>query len=77
MGSRADCRDNALAESFFASLKKELINRCSWPSRGELRTAVFDHIELFYNTTRRHSTLGMLAPDQFEKMTTTNQTQVN
>lgn len=67
MGSRGDCWDNALAETFFASLKKELINRSSWPSRSELRTAVFDYIELFYNTRRRHSTLGMLSPARFEE----------
>ncbi len=67
MGRRGDCWDNALAETFFASLKKELISRSSWASRSELRTAVFEYIELFYNTRRRHSTLGMLAPDEFEK----------
>jgi putative transposase len=69
MGSRGDCFDNAVAESFFATLKKELIRRQSWPSRAELRTAVFDYIEIFYNATRRHSTLGMLSPAEFEKIT--------
>jgi hypothetical protein len=44
MGSRGDCFDNAVAESFFATLKKELIRRRSWPTREELRTAVFDYI---------------------------------
>ena len=58
MGSRGDCFDNAVAESFFATLKKELIHRRSWPSKAELRTEVFDHIETFYNRERRHSTLG-------------------
>ena len=62
MGSRGDCWDNAVAESFFATLKKELIRRQSWPTRAELRTAIFDYIEIFYNATRRHSTLGMLSP---------------
>jgi hypothetical protein len=52
MGSRGDCWDNAVAESFFATLKKELIRRQSWPTRAELRTAVFDYIEIFYNATR-------------------------
>ena len=66
MGSRGDCYDNAVAESFFATLKKELIRRQSWPTRAELRTAVFDYIEIFYNATRRHSTLGMLSPTQYE-----------
>jgi putative transposase len=60
MGSRGDCYDNAVAESFFAMLKKELIHRRSWPVKAELRTEVFDYIEVFYNRRRRHSALGML-----------------
>ena len=68
MGSKGDCWDNAVAESFFATLKKELIRRQAWPTRAALRTAVFDYIEIFYNATRRHSTLGMLSPAQFETM---------
>jgi putative transposase len=68
MGSRGDCFDNAVAESFFATLKKELIRRQSWPTRADLRQAVFEYIELFYNATRRHSTLGMLSPIQFERI---------
>ena len=66
MGSKGDCFDNAVAESFFATLKKELVNRNTWPTRAEMRTAVFDYIEIFYNATRRHSTLGMLSPIQYE-----------
>jgi putative transposase len=69
MGSRGDCFDNAVAESFFATLKKELIRRQSWPTRAELRQAVFEYIELFYNATRRHSTLGMVSPAEFEQTT--------
>jgi putative transposase len=69
MGSRGDCWDNAVAESFFATLKKELIRRQSWATRAELRTAVFDYIEIFYNATRRHSTLGMLSPADYENST--------
>lgn len=69
MGSRGDCYDNAVAESFFATIKKELIRRQSWPTRAELRQAVFEYIELFYNATRRHSTLGFLSPAEFEKIT--------
>ena len=68
MGSKGDCFDNAVAESFFATLKKELVNRNAWPARAEMRTAVFDYIEIFYNATRRHSTLGMLSPDEYEKI---------
>jgi transposase InsO family protein len=65
MGSRGDCFDNAVAESSFATLKKELIHR-SWPTRRELSGEVFAYVEAFYNRTRRHSTLGMLSPSQFE-----------
>jgi hypothetical protein len=67
MGPRGDCWDNAVAESFFATLKKELVHRRSWPSRQELRREVFDYIEIFYNATRRHSTLGMLSPARYEE----------
>ena len=69
MGSRGDCYDNAVAESFFATLKKELIHRRSWPTRAELSTEVFDYIETFYNRQRRHSTLGQLSPVEFETST--------
>ena len=68
MGSKGDCYDNAVAESFFATLKKELINRRSWPSKAELRTEVFDYIEVFYNRERRHSTLGQRSPADYEKL---------
>jgi putative transposase len=69
MGSRGDCFDNAVAESFFASLKKELIHGRSWPTKAELRTEVFEYIEIFFNRRRRHSTLGMLSPAAFEQRT--------
>lgn len=69
MGSKGDCFDNAVAESFFATLKKELVHRRSWPSRRELTGEVFEYIEAFYNRVRRHSTLGMLSPLQFENRT--------
>ena len=69
MGSRGDCFDNAVLESFHASLKKDLIHRRSWPTKTEARTAVFDYIEAFYNRRRRHSTLGMLSPVAFEQAT--------
>lgn len=69
MGSRGDCFDNAVAESFFATLKKELIHGRSWPSKAELRTEIFEYIEAFYNRRRRHSTLGFLSPAQFETIT--------
>ena len=69
MGSSGDCFDNAVAESFFATLKKELINRRTWPTKAELRTEVFDYIEVFYNRERRHSTLGQRSPADYENST--------
>ena len=68
MGSRGDCFDNAVAESFFATLKKELVHRRSWPTKAELRTEIFDYIEVFYNRERRHSTLGQRSPAEYEKI---------
>jgi putative transposase len=75
MGSRGDAYDNAVAETFFATLKKELVNRRSWPSRLELQSAVFEYIEAFYNRRRRHSTLGMVSPAEYEQ-TQTMQTSI-
>jgi transposase InsO family protein len=69
MGSKGDCYDNAVAESFFATLKKELVHRRSWPARRDLMSEVFEYIEAFYNRTRRHSTLGYLTPEEFENRT--------
>ena len=66
MGSRGDCFDNAVAESFFATLKKELVRRRSWPNRRELQSAVFDYIESFYNPVRLHSTLDYQSPAEYE-----------
>ena len=66
MGSIGDCFDNAVAESCFATLECELLDRRSWPTRRELQTAVFDFIEGFYNPRRRHSTLGYLSPANYE-----------
>jgi putative transposase len=69
MGSKGDCYDNAVAESFFATLKKELVHRRSWPTRRELSSEVFEYIEAFYNRVRRHSTLGMRSPADYENGT--------
>jgi putative transposase len=76
MGSKGDAYDNAVAESFFATLKKELVHRQSRPSRRDLSSAVFDYIEAFYNRQRRHSTLNYLSPEEYEReqKTTTKQT---
>ena len=67
MGSVGDCYDNAMAESLFATLETELIDRSSWASPAEAKAAVFDYIEVFYNRIRRHSSLGKLSPEQFEE----------
>ena len=70
MGSRGgDCFDNAVAESFFATLKKELVNRRPWPQKHELRSEIFDYIEIFYNRQRRHRRLGQISPVDFENGT--------
>lgn len=67
MGSPGTAYDNALAESFFASLETELIDRSAWPTHDAARLAVFDWIERFYNRSRLHSALGDLSPDEFER----------
>jgi putative transposase len=74
MGSTGDAYDNAVAESFFATLKKELVNRRTWPTKRELIGEVFSYVETFYNNRRRHSTLGMLSPAAFELRTTMGST---
>jgi transposase InsO family protein len=68
MSRKGDCWDNAVAESFFATLKTELVNEADFVTRAAARTAVFDFIEGFYNRRRRHSFLGYLCPMDFEKM---------
>jgi putative transposase len=66
MGSVADCYDNAMCESFFATLECELLDRTRFADHKEAELAVFDFIEGFYNTHRRHSALGYLSPIAFE-----------
>jgi putative transposase len=72
MGSVGDSYDNALAESFFASLECELIDRSRWRSFTEARMAVFDYLESFYNPRRRHSALGYLSPAAYEQRSAPN-----
>ena len=66
LGRPGTCWDNAVAKSFFATLKLELVDRYTWPTRRLARTAVLEFIEGFYNRQRRHSTLGYLPPAAFE-----------
>jgi len=68
MSRKGDCWDNAVAESFFATLKKELIFRHSWPTINGVMTAVREYIALFYNPRRRHSFLGFLSPMEYERL---------
>jgi len=67
MSRRGNCWDNAPTESFFATLKKELVHRTRCEGREQARSAVFGWIEVWYNRKRRHSTLGSLSPEAFER----------
>jgi putative transposase len=71
MGKVACAYDNSLMESFFGSMQIELLDRRSWPTRASLATAIFEWIEAFYNPVRRHTSLNMLAPHEFETLHTT------
>jgi putative transposase len=70
MSRRADCWDNAPMESFFASLKKELVHGADFATRAEARAAIFEYIEVFYNNQRRHSSLGYVSPAEYEQSCT-------
>ena len=67
MSRRGNCYDNAVAESFFSSLKNELIHHSSFRTRGEARTAIFEYIEVFYNRQRRHQSLDYCSPVDYER----------
>jgi putative transposase len=69
MGARGCALDNAVSEAFFASLKKEKLNRRAWPTRRDARNAVFAWIQGWYNRRRLHSTLGYLSPADYENRT--------
>ena len=66
MSRRGNCYDNAVAESFFATLKTELVHDADWETRAEARSAIFDYLEVFYNRRRRHSSIGYVSPEEFE-----------
>jgi putative transposase len=68
MGTVGDAFDNAVIESFSARLQTELLNRTKWKTRVELSTALFEYLEIFHNRSRRHSSLGMLTPIEYEKV---------
>ena len=67
MSRKGDCWDNAPAESFFHTLKVELVHRMKFTTRQETKRKVFEYIEMYYNTKRAHSTLGYLSPIEYEK----------
>lgn len=67
MGSTGDCHDHAVAESFFATLKAELLHRRPWPTRAAARLAIFEYVEVWHNRQRLHSTLGYASPLAYEE----------
>ncbi len=67
MSRRGNCWDNAVAESSFSSLKKERIRKKVYRTRALARADIFEYIEMFYNRTRRHSHLGGVSPEAFER----------
>lgn len=68
MSRAGECLDNAMAESFFATLKTELVGTCRWPTRAAARTALFEWLEVFYNRQRAHSALAFQPPAKFEEV---------
>ena len=70
MGRVASSVDNALIESFWSTMQRELLDRRQWESRVELASAIFEWIEGFYNPRRRHTTLGRMSPHDFETLHT-------
>jgi putative transposase len=66
MSRKGDCWDNAVAESFFGTLKTELVHEANWTTRAEARSAVFEYLEVFYNRRRIHSSIGYVSPEEFE-----------
>ena len=70
MGRVASSVDNALIESFWSTMQRELLDRSTWASKAELASAMFEWIEAFYNPTRRHTALGNLSPVEFERLHT-------
>lgn len=68
MSRKGDCWDNAVAESFFATIKRELIDGSRWRTREEARAAIFEYIEVWYNRERRHSSLGYVSPTEYERI---------
>ena len=68
MSAKGNAYDNAVAESFFATLKTEEVEGVSYETRQQAKTSIFSYLEGFYNSKRRHSSLGYLSPDNFERI---------
>ena len=68
MSRKGDCWDNAVAESFFATIKGEMIDDEEFETRAEANVAISDYIDAFYNVSRLHSTIGYVSPIEFELM---------
>lgn len=68
MSRKGDCLDNAVAERFFGSLKRERMAHCQYATRQEARADVVDYIEMFYNSRRKHSYLGYISPNEYEAL---------
>ena len=68
MGSIGDCYDNGMMESFWCRMQTELLDRSRWRTRIELANAIFEYLEIFYNRQRRHSSLAMLTPIEYERL---------
>ena len=68
MSRRGNCWDNAFAESFFRTLKVELVYLTKYETRAEAAAAIFEYIEVFYNRERLHSSIGFMTPIQFEQL---------
>jgi transposase InsO family protein len=73
MSRKGDCWDNAVAESFFATIKGELIDRQHWINKAHARLAIVEWIECFYNNQRRHSSIGGVCPVEYESLTSAMQ----
>ncbi len=66
MSRKGNCYDNAVIESFWSSLKRELVHRCEFATRAQAQAAIFEWLEVFYNRERLHSALGYQTPVDFE-----------
>jgi transposase InsO family protein len=68
MSAKGNCYDNAVAESFFSSLKNEIVHHCTYQTRDEARAEIFEYIELFYNRKRLHQSLDYQTPMKYESV---------